>query len=153
MTLSAPPTWRPKSFELKLQSVIPPQSAAMPMTSGVTETNEQITIEHRLVGRDRIHTIRAVGAKPAMQPSPDSAEQFFKEHQWGFGRTRRGATLCYEVRHPTWSIYPVRDFRIDLDWSELYGPEWEFLAKAEPDSTVLAAGSAVAVYPKGRIRA
>jgi len=84
-------------------------------------------------------------------PEPDGVEQFFKEHQWGFGRTRRGATLRYEVRHPVWDLYPITDHRIDLDWAALYGPEWAVLQDARPDSTVLAVGSPVAVYPKGRI--
>jgi hypothetical protein len=124
---------------------------AMRMTSAVSETNASLTVEHRLLGRDRAHTIRATGTKPTATPSPDGVEHFFKEHQWGFGRTRRGATLRYEVRHPVWAVCPIVDYGIDLDWAALYGPEWAALQDARPDSTVLAVGSPVAVYPKGRI--
>ena len=55
--------------------------------------------------------------------------------------------LRYEVRHPQWDVFPVRDYHIDLDWASLYGPEWAVLSGRAPDSVVLAAGSAVAVYP------
>ena len=42
---------------------------------------------------------------------------------------------------------------IDLvgDESGVYGPEWGFLAEAGPVSTVLAAGSAIKVFPKGQL--
>jgi uncharacterized protein YqjF (DUF2071 family) len=121
---------------------------ALPMTSTVTDADDAITIEHRLTGRGRVHTIRATGAKPATRPAAESVAHFFKEHQWGFGRSRRGATLRYEVRHSVWDAYQVRDYHIDLDWVALYGPEWAVLADARPDSTVLAVGSPVAVYPQ-----
>ena len=120
--------------------------AAVPMVSTATDLGDAVTIEHRVFDRNRIHTIRATGAKPAVRPGPDSTEHFFKEHQWGYGRTRRGATLRYEVRHPVWDVFPVRDFQIDVDWAALYGPEWAFLQDATPVSTVIAAGSDVAVY-------
>lgn len=122
---------------------------SIPMTSTVTETAETLCVEHRLIGRQRTGTIRATGMKPGLQPGPETVEHFFKEHRWGYGRTRRGVTLRYEVRHPIWQVYPVRDFHIDVDWAALYGPEWAFLQDAAPASTILAAGSAVAVFPHG----
>jgi uncharacterized protein YqjF (DUF2071 family) len=125
--------------------------AAMPMTSRVTETTDSFAIEHQLTSRDRVHTIRATGSKPVVRPGEDSVEHFFKEHQWGYGRTRGGATLRYQVCHPCWDVYPVRDYSIDLDWAALYGPEWSVLTKSEPNSVVLAAGSDVAVYPHGPV--
>ncbi|HEY1380510.1 MAG TPA: DUF2071 domain-containing protein [Gemmataceae bacterium] len=124
---------------------------AMPMTSAVTDAGDAVTIEHRLIGRGRVHTIRATGAKPAERPDAESTEHFFKEHRWGYGRTRRGAALRYEVRHPVWDVYPVRDYDIDVGWADLYGPEWAALQGAQPVSTVLAVGSEVAVCPQGRI--
>jgi hypothetical protein len=45
----------------------------------------------------------------------------------------------------------VREYRLDFDFSAVYGPEWAFLTQAAPYSTVLAAGSDIAVYPKGRL--
>jgi uncharacterized protein YqjF (DUF2071 family) len=123
---------------------------ALPMTSAAIESADGLSIEHRIIDGDRVHTIRATGAKPAIRPADDSVEHFFKEHHWGFGQTRRGRTLRYEVRHPVWDVHPVRDFHIDLDWASLYGPEWAVLQNASAESTVLAVGSPIAVYPMGR---
>lgn len=95
----------------------------------------------------RRHRI-AVSAEPTSSlPAADSLEHFFKEHRWGFGTTRRGRTQRYEVDHPVWDTHPVRSYSIELDWARVYGPEWAFLADAEPRSVVLAAGSPVSVWP------
>ena len=88
----------------------------------------------------------SAGAEPFV-PAADSVEHFFKEHRWGYGTTRAGALMRYEVDHPVWSIYPIRSHALDFDFGAVYGPEWAFLGKARPDSTVLAVGSDVRVLP------
>jgi hypothetical protein len=55
------------------------------------------------------------------------------------------------VQHPVWDVYPVRGWRIELDWAAVYGPEWGFLGRETPRSTAFAVGSAVSVFPKGRL--
>lgn len=91
----------------------------------------------------------SVSADPSThRPPDDSVEHFFKEHRWGFGVTRRGRTLRYEVDHPPWDVHPVGSYSIELDFGAVYGPEWAFLGEAQPCSTVLAVGSPVTVWPK-----
>ena len=72
---------------------------------------------HTLKWADRIHSLRAVGAKPAVRPTSDSVEHWFKEHSWGYGTSRRGKLIRYEVNHPEWDVYPVREFTHDVDWA------------------------------------
>lgn len=120
------------------------------MTESVTETPDAVTAAYTVAWAGRVHTLRATGTKPAVTPGPGSVEHFFKEQTWGFGVTRRGRLLRYEVTHPEWAVYPVRDFHTDADWAALYGPAWAGMTGRAPDSVVLAAGSAVGVYPHGR---
>ncbi len=115
------------------------------------ESPERIEMDYRLRFAGREHRIQVTGAKPAFRPAAGTDEHFFKEHHWGFGITRRGQTLRYQVDHPVWDVYPVRSYALDLDFGAVYGPEWGFLQQATPTSTVLAVGSAIAVYPKGRM--
>ncbi len=81
----------------------------------------------------------------AVVPPEDSAEHWFKEHQWGYGVTRGGRALRYEVRHPVWACHRVRSAAIDVDWGRVYGREWPGMREAEPLSVVLAVGSEIAV--------
>src|SRR5262245_29007342 len=90
--------------------------AAAPMRPSVTEAGGAVTAEYGVRAGGRWHTLRATGARAALRPAADSPEHFFKEHQWGFGVTRRGRALRYEVRHPHWNVFPVRDFALDVDW-------------------------------------
>ena len=123
---------------------------AAPMASAVVVEPESICVEHSLSFAGRVHKMRAVAGPTAYVPKPESIETFFKEHHWGYGKTRSGRTLRYHVWHPIWEVYPLREVHLDLDWGALYGPEWAIMQNVQPASTVLAAGSAIAVYPKGR---
>jgi uncharacterized protein YqjF (DUF2071 family) len=109
------------------------------------------TMDYCLLWAGRDHRIHVTGRKPAYQPAEATDEHFFKEHHWGFGVTRSGRTLRYEVAHPVWEVFPVRDYHLDIDWPSVYGPEWGFLAGERPCSTVFAVGSEIAVYPKGSV--
>jgi uncharacterized protein len=124
---------------------------AAPMTSTVVEARESVSVEHRLSFGGRTHTMRAVGTKPAYLPAPTSEEAFFKEHHWGYGKTRSGRTLRYHVWHPVWPVYPVREAHIDLDWAAVYGSAWASMQGATPATVMLAVGSEIAVYPKGTV--
>lgn len=122
-----------------------------PLTCHCHEDEDGRTIEYRLTWAGRQQLLRVSGRKPTYLPGLDSDEHFFKEHRWGYGRTRRGQTLRYEVTHPPWQVFPVQAYHIDMDWASVYGPEWKFLNKATPLSTVFVDGSAIALYPKHRL--
>ncbi len=124
---------------------------AAPLSSTVRAEPGRLTVEHCLDWGGRRHHLRATGRRPGHVPAETSVEHFFKEHRWGYGVTRRGRPLRYEVVHPAWEVYPVTDYTIDLDWGLVYGPEWEPLTKATPCSTILAAGSPIQVFPKGKL--
>jgi uncharacterized protein YqjF (DUF2071 family) len=119
------------------------------MTMDVKELPDTLTATYTVKWADRIHSLHAVGEKPAIRPAPESLEYWFKEHSWGFGTSRRGKLIRYEVNHPEWDVYPVREFAFDVDWALLYGPEWARMNGVAPASTVLAVGSEISVYPKG----
>lgn len=121
-----------------------------PLTSCCHEDADCRRMDYRLRRAGREHVLSVTGVNPAYVPNESSDEHFFKEHRWGYGVTRRGRAIRYEVSHPVWEVFPVQSYHIDLDWASVYGPEWEMLNKATPMSTVFAVGSAVAVFPKGQ---
>lgn len=119
-----------------------------PLTCHCLEDENTRTMEYRLTWAGREQVLHISGRKAVYLPGPTSDEHFFKEHRWGFGRTRSGQPLRYEVAHPVWEVFPVESYHIEMDWASVYGPEWGFLSKATPMSAVFADGSAVAVYPQ-----
>jgi len=118
------------------------------MTMKIDEAPDLLSARYTVEWAGRLHTLRVVGTKPKVHPTTDSMEHWFKEHSWGYGTSRRSKLIRYEVNHPEWDVYPVREFDADLDWGNLYGPEWALMNGAKPESVVFAAGSEVAVFPK-----
>lgn len=121
------------------------------MTMRVDDSGPGASAEYSVAWGGQTHRLAIAGNSPPIRPGPETTEHFFKEHSWGFGVTRSGRLLRYEVSHPEWDVYPVRSYTVDVDWSALYGPEWAALQGAEPASVVFAVGSAVTVYPRGAV--
>lgn len=122
-----------------------------PFSAAIREDAATVTAEYRLTQGGREHVLSVTGKKPAYVPDENSTEHFFKEQRWGYGTSRAGELIRYDVAHPPWEVCPVADYRVDLDWESVYGPEWAFLQEAPPYSTVFALGSGVEVFPKGAV--
>jgi uncharacterized protein YqjF (DUF2071 family) len=103
--------------------------------------------KHVLRRGGRQHTVSWSTAGTAFLPPEGSSAHFLKEHSWGFGRTRAGATLAYRVDHPVWRIWPQVEPTLDVDFAALYGPDWSVLQTLEPCSVIAAEGSEVSVFP------
>jgi uncharacterized protein YqjF (DUF2071 family) len=126
---------------------------AAPLTVLKQDGPDAISLEYRLHFAGREQRISVTGGKPAFRPAEDSDEHFFKEEHWGYGVTRSGKGLRYEVAHPVWDVYPVRSYEIDFDSAGVYGAEWGFLREQTPLSVALAVGSAISVSHKGPLAA
>lgn len=116
------------------------------MASDVVAGEGEISMTHRLRVGGSKNTLRIVADNASYMPRVGSVEHHFKEHQWGFGTTRSGKPVIYEVRHPHWEVFPVRSVDLSWNWEEVYGREWAFLQERDPVSVVLAAGSPIEVF-------
>lgn len=54
-------------------------------------------------------------------------------------------TSEYEVAHPRWQIYPIKNHEVNVDFEKTYGPDFAFLQDLEPVSVYLAEGSEILV--------
>ena len=103
-------------------------------------------VRHRF-GRGLRNRLEAWADPVAAVPAVDSPAYWLTHHDLGVGRARDGRARSYEVAHPVWALHDVRDLRVDVDFAGLYGPQWAFLADAEPSHVTLAAGSRVRITP------
>jgi hypothetical protein len=78
-------------------------------------------------------------------PVEKTLEHFFKEHDLGVGKNKRGELITYQVKHARWRVYPIQEHAIEMS-PGLFGPKFDFLSTRKPDSIVLAEGSEVSVY-------
>lgn len=124
--------------------------ATHPMRHNWQQEGDTQTIQYDWkVGPDWNH-IHVLADRAGHSLVPDSEEAFITEHYWGYTkrsslRPGEGRTSEYEVVHPQWSIYPVRDFDVRCDVPKLYGPDFAPFFEQPPRSVFLADGSAVAI--------
>ena len=81
----------------------------------------------------------------------NSEEEFITEHYWGYSRQRDSVTFEYQVEHPRWMIFPVAEYKVNVDFPSLYGNEFSFLGESIPTSVIFAEGSKIAVYKKRKL--
>ncbi len=112
-------------------------------------SNGTVRLGHSWRCRGREHALDLVGHAEPRTPPAESVDHWFKEHEWGFGRDRRGSAIAYRVEHPVWATHAVQSVDLRVDYAALYGQEWGVLNDREPDSVVFAAGSEVKVFPAG----
>ena len=121
---------------------------AAPMTSAWTESEESFQLEHKLWIGQAVQQIQVELGKNPVMSQEDSLDRFFKEHSWGFGQTRSGRLLEYQVWHPIWETLPINSVNLEWDWGAVYGDKWAFLSNQQSFHQAFAVGSEIRVYPK-----
>ena len=63
----------------------------------------------------------------------------------GYAKKNDKESVEYEVTHPRWLKYTVKDFDLFVDYKLTYGNKFEFLNNLMPVSVMLAEGSEITV--------
>lgn len=80
-----------------------------------------------------------------------SEAEFITEHYWGYAHAGERKTNEYQVQHPRWDTYLVRNYEISGDFEALYGQGFGAILSAPPVSVFVAEGSEISVMGKVRI--
>lgn len=97
------------------------------------------------------NSIKVITGKTPVAIATGSEEEFITEHFWGYTLVNATRTHEYEVAHPRWDIYPVKEYEVNVDFQRVYGPAFGFLQHEKPVSVYLAEGSKILVMQGGRI--
>ncbi len=124
----------------------------LPTRHNWQETGKTLTVEYGWKKNGRWNSLKAIAQSEAVDIAPGSEEEFITEHFWGYTKISDTATSEYEVSHPRWQIYPVQDYTIDVDFKDVYGPDFAFLQDEKPLSVYLAEGSGIKVMQGARLR-
>lgn len=116
------------------------------MSSSLDSVGGKIRCAYTVDENRKKYSISVNAEDKPFLPAADSIEHFFKEHEWGFGKSKSGGKLVYRVVHPYWEIYPVIDFGLNFDFAAIYGIKWQFLNVQEPYSVVFAKGSEIKIF-------
>ena len=113
-----------------------------------TETENELSLSYQWKHKNKWNRIDASVEKPAHAMLLGSEEEFIAEHYWGYSRFNATTTFEYNVQHPPWKIFPLKNYLIDCDFKSLYGDQFSNLINAKPNSVFVAEGSDIAVLKK-----
>ena len=111
---------------------------------------DTLTVQYRWK-KNRWNTIKVISERKAKLIRSGSEEEFITEHYWGYTKISSEKTSEYKVEHPAWVVYMIKDYLIEVDFGDVYGPDFKFLTSEKPASVFLAEGSAVQVKNGRRI--
>lgn len=121
-----------------------------PIESRTASMGDELVVERRWRWKDRQFFVRLTADQNSTPGASDKTAQELFGRRWAFGTTRRGQPNEMRVEHPEWALRKVRTLDFDIDFGALYGPEWAVLNDTPPNSTSLAVGSAISIFPPGR---
>ena len=82
----------------------------------------------------------------------NSEAEFITEHYFGYTKFNESKTIEYEVTHPRWEQLEVIDYKIEVDFENIYGKDFKFLQDLKPTSAFLALGSKITIEGKKTIK-
>lgn len=116
----------------------------MPTQYSWITTPGSLNVEYRW-RKQHWNVFRVAAEKNHVPMEPGSEEEFILEHYWGYSKTGKKYAIEYMVEHPRWEVYPLRSCSLDVDFGNVYGPQFSFLSGEKPASVFLAEGSEVIV--------
>lgn len=116
------------------------------------EGEDDLTVEYGWKKKGQWHTIKTISDKTPVDIKEGSEEEFITEHFWGYTKISDSVTSEYEVAHPRWQIYPIKDYEVNVDFKKTYGPDFAFLQDLKPVSVYLAEGSEIIVKQGRKIK-
>jgi len=110
--------------------------------------DSEINLGYQWKHQGKWNSIEATTASTTVPMQQGSVEQFIAEHYWGYSRYNARTTYEYEVQHPPWEIYPVKQYLVDCDFGAVYGKQFAFLDRTTPDMVLVAKGSPIRILHK-----
>lgn len=118
----------------------------MPMKNIIYEKGEELLIKYSWKNKNW-QSIEIIAENKPLKMEFDSEFEFITEHYFGFTK-KQNKTSEYEVCHPKWEYYTVRNHQIQIDFEANYGRHFECLNSQKPISVMLAEGSEIEVKTK-----
>ncbi|MFK7932478.1 MAG: YqjF family protein [Saprospiraceae bacterium] len=112
-----------------------------------TEGNQKI-VQYEWEEQNDWQKIRVASDTQSIPLVEGSEEQFITEHYWGYAKRNASSSNQYEVRHPSWELYPVQQHEIECNFDKVYGEPFALLNQTSPTSIFLAEGSAISIESK-----
>jgi uncharacterized protein YqjF (DUF2071 family) len=124
---------------------------SMPMRHRWETKADSQTVEYGWKMGGQWHSIQVEADLKAQPMLPGSEAEFITEHYWGYSKHGEHTTIEYQVTHPRWEVYEVKNHDIQADFAVNYGEDFRILNGMKPTSVMLAEGSAITVETRRKV--
>lgn len=122
--------------------------STMPVRQLFRKESGQLSVGYTWIYKRNENKLQVTASAVPVPLPANSFEEFITEHFWGYSAGSGGKTVEYQVAHPRWNIFPVRQYELVCDFGRLYGEKFAFLNQQQPISVFLAEGSPVTIFTK-----
>ncbi|THV56315.1 YqjF family protein [Chryseobacterium candidae] len=134
------------ALSLVANSIYKENYHTMPMKNQIDEKGDELQIRYSWKDKSW-HSIQITAENTAKPMEENSEFEFITEHYFGFTK-KDDTTSEYEVCHPKWDCYPVKEHHLEIDFQKIYGNDFTCLNQQKPISVMLAEGSEIQVKIK-----
>lgn len=124
----------------------------VPMKHEWIHSKNNLKISYDWQMKNSWYQIKANAEAKSIKIEKRSETEFITEHYWGYAKVNDHLTNEYEVTHPCWEQYEVKDYNINVDFNKVYGGNFAFLNQLEPSSVILSSGSEITVERRKKLK-
>ncbi len=117
-----------------------------PMKNKINQKDQELLIKYSWKDK-KWHSIEIIAENKPLKMKNNSEFEFITEHYYGFTK-KENKTSEYEVCHPKWDYYLIKNYQLKIDFQKVYGNDFECLNFQKPISVMLAEGSKIEVKTK-----
>lgn len=77
---------------------------------------EEIQVEYSWIKSGFKNTFNITAGKDALEIDANTETEFITEHYWGYAKINKDRTNEYQVTHPKWKVYEVKEYEINVDF-------------------------------------
>ncbi|MBL7880208.1 MAG: DUF2071 domain-containing protein [Chryseobacterium gambrini] len=118
----------------------------MPMKNIIHQKDQELLIKYSWKDKEW-HSIEISAESEPLKMENNSEFEFITEHYYGFTK-KENKTSEYEVCHPKWDYYLIKNYQLKINFQKVYGNDFECLNHRKPMSVMLAEGSEIEVKTK-----
>ena len=118
---------------------------SVPMKHSWQELPEGLETSYSWKFKGEWNQIKVITEKTTQSITAGSEAEFITEHYWGYTKISKQKTGEYQVEHPKWKVYPVKNHDIQCNVDQLYGAEFAPFMQGAPSSIFMADGSDIIV--------
>jgi Uncharacterized conserved protein len=118
----------------------------LPMAHSIIESDNELSVSYSWQA-SKLNTMILKADNIQREMIEGSDFEFITEHYFGFTKNEI-QTSEYEVKHPKWNFYKIKNYELTIDFKENYGSDFTVLNNSKPISAMLAEGSEIEVHTK-----